>query len=59
MKASGMGFHSSFFRAVNISFKEESSGEIIEMEAEEGKSVLDVAMDHNIDIEGIFRICCS
>lgn len=50
--ASAKGFHSSANCAVKISFKEELSGETIEIDAEEGKSVLDIAMDHNIDIEG-------
>lgn len=50
--ASGREFHSSSHRTVKISFKEESSGDVVEMDAEEGKTVLDIAMDHKIDIEG-------
>ena len=45
-------FHGTAVRGVRISFQEESSGESIKMDAEEGKSLLDIALEHNIDIEG-------
>jgi hypothetical protein len=45
-------FHMSVHRPVKISFFEESSEETIEIDAEEGKTILDIAMDHKIDIEG-------
>mmetsp|Transcript_7789 Transcript_7789/g.12922 ORF Transcript_7789/g.12922 Transcript_7789/m.12922 type:complete len:163 (+) Transcript_7789:43-531(+) len=46
---------------VKIVFVEESTGDRIEAEAEEGKTVLDAAIDHNVDIEGACggELACS
>jgi hypothetical protein len=38
---------------VNITFFEESSGDKIAINAPIGKSLLDVALEHNLDIEGL------
>jgi hypothetical protein len=38
---------------VRFQFFEERSGDRIEVVAEEGKTGLDVALDHNVDIEGV------
>jgi hypothetical protein len=37
---------------VNISFIENRTGETIKVDAEPGKSILDVAIDLDVDIEG-------
>ena len=39
-------------KMIPLSFKEEKSGKIIEVQAPEGKSLLDVCLDNNIDVEG-------
>jgi ferredoxin len=46
---------------VNITFQEGKKGEKIFVRAQEGKKVLDVALDHNIDIEGACggELACS
>lgn len=35
-----------------IQFKEAKDGRLIDVEAPMGKTLLDIAIDHNIDIEG-------
>lgn len=48
-------------QTVNIFFKEGKDGEKILVHAPVGKSVLDAALDHNIDIEGACggELACS
>jgi ferredoxin-2, mitochondrial len=46
---------------INMKFIEGKNGDIIEVSGEVGKRVLDVALDHNIDIEGACggELACS
>lgn len=40
-------------REVSFTFFEERSGDSISVKAEPGKKVLDIALENNIDIEGL------
>lgn len=44
------------FSTISFSFYEERSGDTIKVNAEKGKKVLDIALDNNVDIEGLFLI---
>ena len=47
---------------MNITFKEESSGDVIKVDVEEGKTILDAAIENNVDIEGgahAIELSCS
>ena len=48
-------------KIVSFYFKEQKSGDLIEVKGETGKSVLDIALEYNIDIEGACggQMACS
>lgn len=50
-----------FSEDVKFRFYEESSGQLVEVIGQEGKTVLDVALTHNVDIEGACggELACS
>ena len=41
---------------ITISFFDEASGDTTTLSAPTGKSVLDIALEHNLNIEGIVRL---
>lgn len=44
------------FSVISFNFYEERTGDTIKVKAEIGKKVLDIALENNVDIEGLFLL---